>query len=277
MLSLDTRQTLLQAILDDPADDLHRLAYADHLEEQGDVIDQTYAEFIRLQIEVAAVEPGNMRALLAIKERYSFDNNALTWQQRYAPRGVKEWQWHRGFIYEIVASEKQWQDSKLKPWFERMNNGPLDKPHDRVKIGRVIRDLFLTDWGNRLFVFENFNGTPLQAIRSLTMQRAEFSGSGPYAVLARKDVGTAYHLAVVVDDAFQGVTHVVRGEDLREATPLHRLLQALLGLPAPVWHHHRLIRDESGRRLAKRDDARAIATFRATGATPSDVRRMAGL
>ena len=75
-------------------------------------------------------------------------------------------------------------------------------------------------------------------------------------VLARRDIGAAYHLAVVVDDAHQGVTHVVRGEDLWEATPLHRLLQALLGLPAPVWHHHRLIRDAAGRRLAKRDDAR---------------------
>jgi glutamyl-Q tRNA(Asp) synthetase len=90
-------------------------------------------------------------------------------------------------------------------------------------------------------------------------------------VLARRDIGVAYHLAVVVDDAFQGVTHVVRGADLWEATPLHRLLQALLGLPAPVWHHHRLIRDQAGRRLAKRDDARSIAALRAAGAAPQDL------
>jgi glutamyl-Q tRNA(Asp) synthetase len=96
-------------------------------------------------------------------------------------------------------------------------------------------------------------------------------------VLARKDTGTAAYLAVVVDDAWQGVTHVVRGEDLWEATPLHRVLQALLGLPVPVWHHHRLIRDERGRRLAKRDDARALGTLRAAGAAPADVRRMVGL
>jgi glutamyl-Q tRNA(Asp) synthetase len=97
-------------------------------------------------------------------------------------------------------------------------------------------------------------------------------------VLLRKDIGAAaYHLAVVVDDAHQGITDVVRGEDLWEATPLHRLLQALLGLPVPVWHHHRLIRDETGRRLAKRDDARALATLRAHGATPADVRGMLGL
>ena len=97
-------------------------------------------------------------------------------------------------------------------------------------------------------------------------------------VLGRKDIGAAaYHLAVVVDDAAQGVTHVVRGEDLWDATPLHRLLQALLGLPTPVWLHHRLIRDETGRRLAKRDDARAIARYRAEGATPDEIRRLVGL
>jgi glutamyl-Q tRNA(Asp) synthetase len=96
-------------------------------------------------------------------------------------------------------------------------------------------------------------------------------------VLGRKDAGAAYHLAVVLDDAAQGVTHVVRGEDLREATPLHRLLQALLGLPVPVWHHHRLIRDWNGRRLAKRDDARSLASLREAGAAPADIRRMVDL
>jgi 3,5,6-trichloropyridin-2-ol/2,4,6-trichlorophenol monooxygenase len=89
----------------------------------------------------------------------------------------------------IFASEDQWNDAALNPWFERMNSGPVGRPHDRVKIGRVIRDLFLTDWGNRIFVFENFNGTPLQAIRTLTMQRAEFSGSGAYGKLARQVCG----------------------------------------------------------------------------------------
>jgi glutamyl-Q tRNA(Asp) synthetase len=97
------------------------------------------------------------------------------------------------------------------------------------------------------------------------------------AVLARRDIGTSYHLAVVVDDAGQGITHVVRGRDLFEATGLHRLLQALLGLPAPIWHHHRLVRDEAGRRLAKRDDARAIARLRSEGLTPQAVRGMVGL
>lgn len=96
-------------------------------------------------------------------------------------------------------------------------------------------------------------------------------------VLARREMGTSYHLAVVLDDAAQGVTEAVRGRDLQEATPLHVLLQRLLGLPVPDYHHHRLIRDETGRRLAKRDDARAIGLYRAEGATPADIRRMVGL
>jgi len=96
-------------------------------------------------------------------------------------------------------------------------------------------------------------------------------------ILARKDFGTSYHLSVVLDDAAQGVTHVTRGEDLFEATRIHVVLQRLLGLPSPVYHHHLLIRDDQGRRLAKRDDARALSKYRAEGATPADIRRMVGL
>lgn len=96
-------------------------------------------------------------------------------------------------------------------------------------------------------------------------------------VLARRDIGTSYHLSVLVDDAAQGVTLVTRGADLFDATPIHVLLQHLLGLPTPRYHHHRLIRDESGKRLAKRDDARALARYRAEGATPADIRAMVGL
>ena len=96
-------------------------------------------------------------------------------------------------------------------------------------------------------------------------------------VLARRDIGTSYHLAVVVDDAAQGVTEVTRGEDMASATPIHVVLQRLLGLPTPIYHHHRLIRDSAGRRLAKRDDARALSTYRAEGATPADIRLMLDL
>lgn len=96
-------------------------------------------------------------------------------------------------------------------------------------------------------------------------------------VLARRDIGTSYHIAVVVDDAEQGITEVTRGEDLFEATAIHVALQRLLGLPTPAYHHHRLIRDDLGKRLAKRDDARALAKYRTEGATPADIRRMVGL
>lgn len=96
-------------------------------------------------------------------------------------------------------------------------------------------------------------------------------------VLARKDIGTSYHLAVVTDDALQGVTLVVRGEDLLEATHIHRLLQALLGLPAPDYHHHPLLVDDTGRRFAKRDEALTIETLRRAGRSPAEVRSMAGL
>ena len=95
-------------------------------------------------------------------------------------------------------------------------------------------------------------------------------------VLARRGMGTSYHLSVVVDDAAQAITHVVRGQDLAAATAIHLVLQHLLDLPQPVYHHHRLIRDDAGKRLAKRDDARAIALFRAEGLDPAGIARLVG-
>lgn len=95
-------------------------------------------------------------------------------------------------------------------------------------------------------------------------------------ILSRRDTGTAYHLAVVVDDAFQAITEVTRGADLQTATPLHVTLQHLLRLPTPTYHHHRLILDDQGRRLAKRDNARALSKYRAEGATPHDIRTLVG-
>ncbi|PUB12798.1 tRNA glutamyl-Q(34) synthetase GluQRS [Yoonia sediminilitoris] len=95
--------------------------------------------------------------------------------------------------------------------------------------------------------------------------------------VARKGMAAAYHLCVVVDDHAQAISHVIRGADLYDATRIHVLLFHLLRLPIPIYHHHRLIRDEAGKRLAKRDDARAIAKYRADGATPNDIRQMVGL
>ena len=96
-------------------------------------------------------------------------------------------------------------------------------------------------------------------------------------ILARKETPTSYHLAVVVDDATQGVTYVVRGRDLFLVTAVYRLLQALLGLPQPRYHHHRLILDADGRKLSKSTQSTGLRELRAKGATPADIRRLAGL
>jgi glutamyl-Q tRNA(Asp) synthetase len=112
--------------------------------------------------------------------------------------------------------------------------------------------------------------------RKLGPQRADPTQHGD-VVLARKDTPTSYHLSVTVDDALQDVTLVTRGEDLRPAIDIHRLLQALLGLPTPDYEHHPLLLDDSGKRLAKRDKARTLRQLREEGMTPDDVRRLVGL
>lgn len=111
----------------------------------------------------------------------------------------------------------------------------------------------------------------------VTTTRESYAADIGDIVLARREMGTSYHLSVVLDDAAQGITDVVRGEDLFEATRIHVLLQRLLGLPTPTYHHHPLIRDAAGKRLAKRDDARALSKYRSEGATPDDIRALVGL
>jgi glutamyl-Q tRNA(Asp) synthetase len=96
-------------------------------------------------------------------------------------------------------------------------------------------------------------------------------------ILARKETPTSYHLSVVVDDALQGVTEVVRGQDLFWSTGVHRLLQALLGLPTPVYRHHRLILNSAGQKLSKSTEAMGLRELRAAGATPADIRGLVGL
>lgn len=96
-------------------------------------------------------------------------------------------------------------------------------------------------------------------------------------VIARKGMPTSYHLSVVVDDALQGVTHVVRGRDLFHATAVHRLLQALLGLPAPIYRHHRLLLDAQGNKLAKSSGSTALRELRRQGVSPAEIRHRIGL
>jgi len=96
-------------------------------------------------------------------------------------------------------------------------------------------------------------------------------------IVGRKETPTSYHLAVVIDDALQGVTHVVRGQDLFWSTSVHRVLQALLDLPAPSYHHHRLILDADGKKLSKSTQATVLRELRAQGLTPADIRRLVNI
>ncbi len=126
-------------------------------------------------------------------------------------------------------------------------------------------------------LFEETGHGPTGETGAIKCSRRAFKETIGDIVLARRDMGTSYHLSVVLDDAEQGITHVVRGQDLFEATKIHVVLQRLLGLPTPNYHHHKLIRDDHGKRLAKRDDARAIRTYRDAGVTPAEIRQMVGL
>lgn len=145
--------------------------------------------------------------------------------------------------------------------------GPLPDGALRLDMHKAARDILFQEQGRG----------PVGEAGQITVTRDRLISEIGDVVLARRDMGTSYHLAVVVDDAAQGITHVTRGQDLFEATPIHVLLQALLGLPTPIYHHHDLIRDAAGKRLAKRDDARAIRKYRDEGATAADIRRMVGL
>ncbi|MEL6204050.1 MAG: tRNA glutamyl-Q(34) synthetase GluQRS [Pseudomonadota bacterium] len=140
----------------------------------------------------------------------------------------------------------------------------------RLDIGRALRDL--TD-----IVFEETGDAADDAPGRITLADSTMIHGIGDVVLRRRDGHAAYHLAVVVDDAAQGVTEVVRGADLFDATAIHVLLQHLLGLPHPTYHHHRLIRDSSGKRLAKRHDALALRALRNAGWMPTDVLRDIGL
>lgn len=131
---------------------------------------------------------------------------------------------------------------------------------------RLSLDAALAQAGPLTFLEE---GAGPNGETGLITARPELGGD---VVLARRDVGVAYHLAVTLDDALQGVSHVIRGQDLFEATHVQRLLQALLHLPTPVYRHHRLLIGPDGKRYAKRDHAQTLAELRAAGVTPGELR-----
>ncbi|MFV0410899.1 MAG: tRNA glutamyl-Q(34) synthetase GluQRS [Paracoccus sp. (in: a-proteobacteria)] len=147
--------------------------------------------------------------------------------------------------------------------------------------GRPMRDLAQGDVirldAGQAFDLLRDNMLSFQDRGPHVMSREAFLTGIGDVVLARKGMGTSYHLSVVIDDAAQGIDLVTRGRDLFGSTWIHVLLQRLLDLQTPDYRHHRLIRDEAGKRLAKRDDARSLRELRGQGLSPQDVWRMVGV
>lgn len=151
----------------------------------------------------------------------------------------------------------------------------------RDRFARGERAAWRLDMARALSLARSFNGDNIE-IHSIDDEgrmnvREACPGKWGDAVILRKDIPASYHLAVVVDDAAQQITHVTRGADLEQATDLHRLLQVLLGLREPIYHHHRLILDETGKKLSKSTKAKSLRALRSKGATPGDIFRAIGL
>ena len=201
------------------------------------------------------------------------------------------WMWDNGYVFactcsrrDVLAAMAAPQEGMLvltgpdgliypgtcRPTCPQDTPMPTDRAL-RLWLERALRDLTTP------FTFTETGKGPDGETGAISFGADEALASIGDVVLSRRDMGTSYHLSVVLDDAAQGITHIVRGQDLFAATKIHVILQRLLGLPTPIYHHHRLIRDDQGRRLAKRDDARALSKYRAEGASPGDIRQMVGL
>lgn len=222
----------------------------------------------------------------------TWDENVMRQSDRLPDyRSALEDIWHRGLLYPCTCSRRDIAEALSAPQETTKAAGPDGPVYPGTCRHKAPKDLnaplpqnvalrlfmsrateALADEGELSFHESLHGGKNVNRIDPSTLE-AEVGD----VVLARKDMGTSYHLAVVLDDAAQGITDVVRGEDLFDSTQIHVLLQKLLGLPTPRYHHHDLIRDAAGKRLAKRDDARAIRKFREDGASPKDIRRMVAL
>jgi glutamyl-Q tRNA(Asp) synthetase len=192
----------------------------------------------------------------------------------------------RGEIARLVAERERHAGARDSPWPRDPDGAPL-YPGDARALAESERRRLIDAGGPYALRLDMAAAIARTGALSWTE-----SGAGPAGeagtvlaqpqqwgdvVLARKDLPTSYHLAVALDDAHHGVTDVVRGQDLFWATGVHRLIQALLGLPAPRYHHHRLIRDLDGQKLSKSTRATALRALRNAGAGPGDIRRMVGL
>jgi glutamyl-Q tRNA(Asp) synthetase len=189
-----------------------------------------------------------------------------------------------GLIYRCFKTRKEIMEDALSAPHGPANafrGAPLDPGEEtrliaegrpfawRLSLERA-RERTGEGWGGLSFTEEGRGPAGEQGVIPIT---PEVHGD---VVLARKDVGVAYHLAVVVDDARQGVTHIIRGEDLHSAAHIQRLLQALLELPEPMYRHHRLWRNDQGERLAKRTGAPTLKALREAGTAPDAIRRLLG-
>jgi glutamyl-Q tRNA(Asp) synthetase len=170
------------------------------------------------------------------------------------------------------------------PWPRGPDGSPLYPPMDRARPQRERQQLLASGrkhaWRLDISKAMELVKEPLAWTetgngeqRVITANPAEWGD----VILSRSDAPSSYHLSVVVDDALQGITHVVRGLDLYHATSVHRLLQTLLGLPAPTYHHHRLINDADGRKLSKSAGDTSLAELRAKGLSATDIRHLVGL
>lgn len=167
--------------------------------------------------------------------------------------------WNMGAVYPCFCSRKQAavlgsQDPDGQPHYAgRCRSVSEAEAHQRIASGAV-------------------HGWRVDMARAADPEAAVWGD----AVIAKRWVGSSYHIAVVTDDALQGVTHVVRGKDIEPATPLHRLLQRLLGLPAPHYHHHDLIRDAAGQKLSKSRGSPSLRQLRQEGVSAAAIRRQLG-
>jgi glutamyl-Q tRNA(Asp) synthetase len=223
----------------------------------------------------------------------------LTWEtpvmrqseRRPAYHAALETLWARGLLYPCTCRRRDIEEAARAPQEGAPHYGPdglvypgtcrpTAPPKGEMPGDCALRLDMARAWdqiGTAALQFTETGAGPGGETGQVILTREQAIPDIGDIVLARRDMGTSYHLSVVIDDAEQRITHVTRGEDLFEATAIHVTLQELLGLPVPLYHHHRLIRDETGKRLAKRDDARAIRKYREDGLSPADIRAMIGL
>ncbi|MEL6503598.1 MAG: tRNA glutamyl-Q(34) synthetase GluQRS [Pseudomonadota bacterium] len=194
----------------------------------------------------------------------------------------------RGEIKRAVAVEPDWPTDpdgsphypgEERAWSDERREAAMEAAmkEGRPVIYRLNMAAALAHCGGQTsFYWEEMTVTAKGHVVATDTERMDVSQWGD-VVLARADVPTSYHLAVVVDDALQGVTHVVRGRDLFAATGVHALLQKCLGFPAPLYHHHELVMGDDGRKLSKSQGDTALRALREAGLTPEDIARMVGL